>query len=120
MSFDLIVRGGDVVTPAGVARADVGVSDGAIAAVEPELTGGASTEIDAAGLHVLPGGGSRILRHDGPGAERRAQHRHRDAERARPLEQVAPAHPALQVLIHEPSSEIPFACVPVSHAASLQ
>jgi allantoinase len=37
-------------------RADVGVLDGAIAAVEPELEGGATEEIDARGLHVLPGG----------------------------------------------------------------
>jgi allantoinase len=51
---DLIVRGGQVVTPSGVVAADVGVTDGAIAAVGPELEG-AST-IDAAGLHVLPGG----------------------------------------------------------------
>jgi allantoinase len=43
------------VTAAGVRRADVGVSDGVIAAVEPELSGGAS-EIDATGLHVFPGG----------------------------------------------------------------
>ena len=55
MSFDLVVRGGDVVTAAGVKRADVGVTDGVIAAVEPELTG-ARDEIDATGLHVLPGG----------------------------------------------------------------
>ena len=53
--FDLVVRGGDVVTAAGVQRADVGVSDGVIAAVEPELTG-AAAEIDATGLHVFPGG----------------------------------------------------------------
>jgi allantoinase len=54
--FDLIVRGGTVVTPAGVTVADVGVADGAIGAVEPELAGGAAREIDARGLHVLPGG----------------------------------------------------------------
>ncbi len=56
MSFDLIVRGGRVVTAAGVTRADVGVGDGAIATVEPELSGGAANEIDATGLHVFPGG----------------------------------------------------------------
>jgi allantoinase len=55
VSFDLVVRGGEVVTAAGVTRADVGISDGVIAAVEPELSGGA-TEIDATGLHVFPGG----------------------------------------------------------------
>src|SRR6188768_4018268 len=35
--------------------ADVGVVDGAIVAVEPELEG-AGKELDARGLHVLPGG----------------------------------------------------------------
>ena len=55
MSFDLVVRGGHVVTSTAVTRADVGVSDGVIVAVEPELTG-ARDEIDATGLHVLPGG----------------------------------------------------------------
>ncbi|MDA0163452.1 allantoinase AllB [Solirubrobacter ginsenosidimutans] len=54
--FDLIVRGGTVVTPSGVTTADVGVLDGAIAAVERELAGGAREELDAAGLHVFPGG----------------------------------------------------------------
>jgi allantoinase len=53
--YDLIVRGGKVVTAGGVVDADVGVSDGAMAAVEPELSG-AAREIDAAGLHVFPGG----------------------------------------------------------------
>ena len=51
----LIVRGGSVVTPGGVVRADVGIVDGAIAAVEPDLAG-ATAEIDARGLHVFPGG----------------------------------------------------------------
>jgi allantoinase len=55
-AYDLIVRGGDVVTPTGVRRADVGVADGLVAGVEPELGGGAAREIDARGLHVLPGG----------------------------------------------------------------
>jgi allantoinase len=55
-AYDLIVRGGTVVTAGGVRAADVGVADGLIAAVEPELGGGAAREIDATGLHVLPGG----------------------------------------------------------------
>jgi len=45
--FDLVVRGG--------IGGDVGVSDGVIAAVGPELGGGAR-EIDASGLRVLPAG----------------------------------------------------------------
>src|SRR3954447_6038570 len=55
-AYDVIVRGGSVVSGAGVVVADVGVVDGAIAAVGSELAGGAGTEIDARGLHVFPGG----------------------------------------------------------------
>src|SRR4051795_10223654 len=55
-AYDVIVRGGSVVSGAGVVVADVGVVDGAIAAVGSELEGGAGTEIDAGGLHVFPGG----------------------------------------------------------------
>lgn len=56
MDYDLIVRGGTVVTPAGTAVADVGVRDGLIAAVAPNLAGTAQRELIADGLHVLPGG----------------------------------------------------------------
>ncbi len=51
---DLVVRGGTIVTPDAVFRADVAIEGGTIAAVAPELRGGAS-EIDALGLHVFPG-----------------------------------------------------------------
>ena len=53
--LDLLVRGGTVVTPDGVSITDVAVSDGAIGEVFPEITGTAREEIDARGLHVLPG-----------------------------------------------------------------
>ena len=53
--FDLLVRGGIVVTPGGCDLCDVGVVDGLIAAIEPELEGSARETIDAAGLHVFPG-----------------------------------------------------------------
>lgn len=39
----------------GPVRADLAVSEGVISAIEPELAGGATEEIDATGLHVLPG-----------------------------------------------------------------
>ncbi|HEV7492485.1 allantoinase AllB [Baekduia sp.] len=56
MSFDLIIRGGQVVAGDGApATLDVGVVDGRIAALEPELAGGGAEIIDAAGLLVLPG-----------------------------------------------------------------
>lgn len=52
--FDLVVRGGTVVTGSDVFRADVGVIGGRIAAIGENLSG-AST-LDAGGLLVLPGG----------------------------------------------------------------
>ena len=51
---DLVVRGGDIVTPEGVRRADLAIEDGVIAAIGPELLGGRE-EITAAGLTMLPG-----------------------------------------------------------------
>jgi allantoinase len=53
--LDLLVRSGAVVTPDGVNIADVAVSDGEIVEVSPGITGTAREEIDARGLHVLPG-----------------------------------------------------------------
>lgn len=53
--FDLIIRGGQVVTADAVVTADVAVSDGVIVAVEPDLAGNSHHEIDATGLHLLPG-----------------------------------------------------------------
>lgn len=53
--LELVIRGGSVVTVAGVAVADIGVTDGTIVAVEPELDRPAEVEIDAEGLHVFPG-----------------------------------------------------------------
>jgi len=50
---DLVVRGGTLVTPNGLARADVAIEGGAIRAIGPELPG-STNEIDARGLHVFP------------------------------------------------------------------
>lgn len=52
--FDTIVRGAIVVGPEGLAQSDIGIDDGSIASIEPELSG-AREEIDARGWHVLPG-----------------------------------------------------------------
>jgi allantoinase len=51
---DLLIRGGMIVTPEGVVRADIAVEDGRIAAIAPDLPG-AQGEIDAEGLTVFPG-----------------------------------------------------------------
>lgn len=54
-TYDLIVRGGILVASVGQREADLAVADGKIVAVEPELEGTATEEVDARGLHVLPG-----------------------------------------------------------------
>jgi allantoinase len=64
--YDLIVRGGHVVTPDGAVGADVGIADGLVAAVEPDLPGGRE-ELDARGLHVLPGGVDPHVHFNEPG-----------------------------------------------------
>jgi dihydropyrimidinase len=57
--LDLILRGGDVVTPQGVVRCDVGIKGETIAALAASATlvdGDALRVIDVAGKIVLPGG----------------------------------------------------------------
>jgi allantoinase len=63
---DLVIRGGTVVTRAGEAEADVAVSDGVISAIGPNLDS-APEEIDAAGLHLLPGGIDSHVHFNEPG-----------------------------------------------------
>ena len=54
-TFDLILRGGTVVTPGGEARTDIGVRGERIVAIG-DLTGASAGETyDATGLHILPG-----------------------------------------------------------------
>ena len=56
MRADLVVRGGLLVRPNGLLRADLAVSDGRIVGLlEPDLRCAAEEEVDASGLHVLPG-----------------------------------------------------------------
>ena len=66
-TFDVLVRGARVVGPDSVTRADVGILDGQIAEVGPELEGHAPTEIDAAGLHVFPGAVDPHVHFNDPG-----------------------------------------------------
>ena len=53
--FDLIVRGGTVVTPEGLVKADLAVGGEQIRALGPELSGAGREVVDATGLHVFPG-----------------------------------------------------------------
>jgi len=67
--FDLVVRGGEVITADARGRFDVGVKDGRIKALGEGLTGAGRT-LDAAGLWVLPGGVDshvHIAQPSGPG-----------------------------------------------------
>jgi dihydroorotase len=54
-TYDLIVRGGTLVTPGGAVGADLAVRDGRIARLGGGADADAAEVIDAAGLHVLPG-----------------------------------------------------------------
>jgi len=54
-TYDLIIRGGTVVSHDGIAAADVGVRDGRIAEIGDLAAGAGGEVIDATGLHVLPG-----------------------------------------------------------------
>src|SRR5204863_287212 len=55
MPWDLLIRGGEVVTPNGVSRLDIAIEDGSIVELAPDLTGESRETIDATGLHVFPG-----------------------------------------------------------------
>jgi len=56
MTFDTIVRNGNVVTPTGIVAADVGITGEKIAAIGPALAAGPGAKIiDASGHHVIPG-----------------------------------------------------------------
>jgi allantoinase len=67
--FETIVRGGNVVTPDGLASADVAIVNGTIVAVGPELEGGAKQTIDAHGLVVLPGAIDVHVHFNAPGRD---------------------------------------------------
>lgn len=54
-TFDLLIRGGRCVLPAGIAAGDVAVRNGRIAAIGDLSSAEAAEVVDAAGLHVLPG-----------------------------------------------------------------
>jgi allantoinase len=51
---DLVIRGGSVVTPQGIADADIAIEGDFIVAIASEVPGG-KREIDATGLTILPG-----------------------------------------------------------------
>jgi dihydroorotase len=54
-TFDLLIRGGIIATPNGIAEGDIGVTAGRIAAIGSLSGAKAAETFDAKGLHVLPG-----------------------------------------------------------------
>lgn len=55
MVFDLVIRGGIVVTGSRTEQVDIGIRDGAIADLGSIPVGSGEEELDAVGLHILPG-----------------------------------------------------------------
>lgn len=55
MQFDLLIRGGTCVTPAGVGAADIGVRNGRIVEMGSLSSAAAGEVLDASGLTILPG-----------------------------------------------------------------
>ncbi len=53
--MDLIIKGGKIVTPTDTFRADLGIDDGKIVAIEKNLSGSAKDVVDASGKYVMPG-----------------------------------------------------------------
>lgn len=54
-NFDLVLKNGTACLPHGEVRADIGVTDGRIAAIGDLGTGKAAETLDCAHLHILPG-----------------------------------------------------------------
>ncbi|GHO85334.1 allantoinase [Dictyobacter formicarum] len=54
-AYDLVIRGGTLVTTNGVHSADVAIADERIVAIAPELSGSVQAVIDAHNLHIFPG-----------------------------------------------------------------
>ncbi|HVU25991.1 MAG TPA: allantoinase AllB [Opitutus sp.] len=54
-AYDLIIRGGKVVTPDGVTVADLAVAEGRVAKIAATVAGSAPEEVDASGKVVFPG-----------------------------------------------------------------
>lgn len=54
-TYDLLIKNGTIVTADSVVQGDIAIKDGKIQEVGQSLEGTASREIDAKGLHILPG-----------------------------------------------------------------
>jgi allantoinase len=54
-TYDVIVRGGTLVTPEGTVRADIAAAGGRIARIAPAIDGAAAEVVDAQGQYVMAG-----------------------------------------------------------------
>jgi dihydropyrimidinase len=54
-SITMVVKGGTVVSPEGMTRADVGISGSQVALVAPDISPEGAQVIDATGKYVIPG-----------------------------------------------------------------
>ncbi len=68
-SYDLLFRGGKVVTAEGSILADVAVVDGRVAAIGSGLVSQAAEVVDASGLHLFPGFIDAHIHFNEPGRE---------------------------------------------------
>src|SRR6185436_12676297 len=55
MSFDSVVKGGNVITPAGAFKGDIGIKGEKIVALGEDLDTSGAKVVDAKGHHVIPG-----------------------------------------------------------------
>src|SRR5882672_6046497 len=55
MRFDTVIKGGNVMTPAGAFAGDIGIKGEKIAALGVDLDWAGANVIDARGHHVIPG-----------------------------------------------------------------
>ncbi|RMD60600.1 MAG: dihydroorotase, partial [Alphaproteobacteria bacterium] len=67
--FDLVLRGGTVLTPGGAVAADIGVHAGRIMAIGAIDEASAAQTLDVRGLHVLPGAIDTQVHFREPGQE---------------------------------------------------
>jgi allantoinase len=68
-SYDLLFRGGTLVTTEKLVAADVAVAEGRVVAIGPELEGQAEEVVDASGLHLFPGFIDAHVHFNEPGRE---------------------------------------------------
>ena len=65
--FDLIIRGGSVVRPDGVAKLDLGIKDGLITALGNAVFGSTDSDLDASDFYIFPGGVDPHVHFNEPG-----------------------------------------------------